>query len=98
MAEIRLKTDDPQAAIGIVHEALEKEAARLTYSLQVAERRLVSFENKYNIPSEEFINEWSSEDLEGGDMEYVEWAGEVKLASRLKERLETLKGIQHEPS
>ena len=47
--------------------------------------------------SEKFINEWSSEDLEDGDMEYVEWAGEFKLASRLEERLGTLKNIEHEP-
>ncbi len=98
MSEIRLKTDDPQEATIILHEALEKEASRLTYSLQLAKRRLSKFERKYNVTSEKFINEWSSEDLEDGDMEYVEWAGEFKLASRLEERLGTLKNIEHETS
>jgi hypothetical protein len=98
MSEIRLKTDDRQKATIILHEALEKEASRLTYSLQLAKRRLAKFERKYNVTSEKFINEWSSEDLEDGDMEYVEWAGEFKLASRLEERLGTLKNIEHETS
>ena len=40
-------------------------------------------------------NEWSAEDLKGEDMEYVEWAGEYQLFSRLNERLEVLESIEN---
>lgn len=98
MSEIRLKTNRPDQATRIVKEALATEALRLSYSLQLARKRLAKFEKKYNISSEKFMSEWTAEDLEGRDMEYVEWAGEFELASRLNDRLTTLKNIEHVPS
>lgn len=95
MPEIILKTDMPDKAARILIEALETESFRLKYSLQLAKKRLTKFEKKYKISSEKFINEWSAEDLDGKDFEYVEWAGEYKLAKRLNERLTALKSIQH---
>jgi hypothetical protein len=95
MDEIILKTKDPDKAAGILFEALETEAKRLQYSLNIAKKRLKKFERKYNISSDKFIAEWSAEDLKGQDMEYVEWAGEYQLALRLNERLFALKGIEN---
>ena len=95
MPEIILKTDMPDKATKILLEALETESFRLKYSMQLAERRLSKFEKKYKVSSEKFINEWCAEDMEGQDLEYVEWAGEYKLAIRLNERLTALKSIHH---
>ena len=95
MPKIILKTDMPDKAAKVLIEALETESFRLKYSLQLAKKRLTKFEKKYKISSEKFINEWSAEDLDGKDFEYVEWAGEYKLAKRLNERLTALKSIQH---
>jgi len=95
MPKIILKTDMPDKAAKVLIEALETESFRLKYSVQLAKKRLSKFEKKYKISSEKFINEWSAEDLDGKDFEYVEWAGEYKLAKRLNERLTALKSIQH---
>jgi hypothetical protein len=95
MAEIILKTKEPDKAAGILFEALDLEAKRLQYSLSLAKNRLTNFERKYNISSDKFIAEWSAEDLKGQDMEYIEWAGEYQLALRLSERLLALKGIEN---
>lgn len=95
MPEIILKTDMPDKAARILIEALETESFRLKYSVQLAKKRLSKFEKKYKISSEQFINEWCAEDLDGKDFEYVEWAGEYKLAKSLNERLTALKSIQH---
>jgi len=95
MPEIILKTDMPDKAARVLIEALETESFRLKYSVQLAKKRLSKFEKKYKISSEKFINEWSAEDLDGKDFEYVEWAGEYKLAKCLNERLTALKSIQH---
>ena len=40
-------------------------------------------------------SEWSAEDLEDKDLEYVEWAGEYQLASRLHDRLATIASIEY---
>ena len=95
MAEIILKTSKPAKAADILKEALAIEASRLKYSLNLAKKRLKRFETKYNISSEKFINEWSAEDLKGEDLEYVEWAGEYQLFSRLNERLVILESIEN---
>ena len=95
MAEIILKTNNPDKAAIFLQEALEIETSRLRYSLELAKKRLSKFEKKYNISSEIFMRDWAAEDLEGEDMEYVEWAGEFELALRLKDRLTTLTSIEH---
>jgi len=98
MGQIILRTNTPEKASDILKEALTTEASRLKYSLNLARKRLKRFENKYNISSEEFINKWASEDLKGKDLEYVEWAGEYHLFSRLNERLAVLESIENVPS
>ena len=95
MGEIVLKTDRPDKAAEVLKEALEIETLRLKYSLNLARRRLKRFEARYNISSKKFMNEWSAEDLKGRDLEYVEWAGEYQLFSRLNERLAVLKSIEN---
>lgn len=95
MAEIILKTDTPDKAAEVLKEALETEALRLKYNLNLAKKRLKKFEIKYNVSSEKFINEWSAEDLKGKHLEYVEWAGEYQLFSRINERLVVLNSIEN---
>ena len=95
MAKIILKTNVPDKAAKFLSEALETETLRLKYSMKLAKRRLSRFEKKYNIASKKFMEEWSAEDLEGRDLEYVEWAGEYNFTKRLNERLSALKSIEH---
>jgi hypothetical protein len=95
MADIILKSNTPAEAADILKDALALEASRLKYSLNLAQKRMKRFETKYNVSSEKFINEWSAEDLKGKDLEYVEWAGEYQLFSRLNERLAVLENIEN---
>ena len=95
MTDIIMKSDKAEKAAEILRDALIAEQSRLNYSLELARKRLLKFEKKYGVSSEIFIREWSAEDLEGKDLEYVEWAGEFKLASRLHDRLETIASIEY---
>jgi hypothetical protein len=81
MAEVILKTNEPDKVSEILKDALEIEKSRV--------------EQKYNISSEKFISQWASEDLENSDLEYVEWAGEYQFALTLNERLTALKSIEY---
>ena len=95
MAEIILETNKPDKASEIVKEVLEREKYRIKHSLNLANDKLKKFEKKYNVSSREFISRWSADDLRGGDMEYVEWAGEYRFSLTLNERLDALQSIKY---
>jgi len=81
--------------LSLIRSAVEGEMARLELALKLARERLVPFEQKYGVTSEHFISEMAAEDLEGGDDEYVRWAGEYRLMRRLQEKLQRLREISY---
>ncbi len=52
---------------------------RLRSGIERTKRRLTTFEARYGVDSARFLREMTAEDLVGGDLEYVEWAGEARL-------------------
>ncbi len=95
MSELVIQTDNPEKAAVVLKEAIELEKNRIKYGLRLTRDRMKKFERRYSVSSEQFIREWSAEDLKGGDLEYVEWAGEYKMAVNLKDRLDTLQSLKH---
>ncbi len=77
----------------LLRSAIESEIANLELGLKLAVKRLTPFEKKYGVSSEHFITEMTAENMENGDDEYVQWAGEYKLMQRLREKLRKLKEI-----
>lgn len=73
-----------------VQAILESYQVRLRASIKRTRRRLARFEERYAISTDRFLVEMTAEDLEGGDWEYVEWAGEAKLLAGLQAELEEL--------
>ncbi len=80
----------------LVKSAIEAEIVKYELSLEMANKRLIPFEKKYNVTSEYFINHLTAEDLDAGDDEYVQWAGEYKLKQRLEIKLRQLKDIEYD--
>ncbi|HLF88204.1 MAG TPA: hypothetical protein VI451_04610 [Anaerolineales bacterium] len=78
----------------LVRQAVERERARLELALELARKRLKPFEQKYGVSSQTFMQEMAAEDLEGGDQEYVRWAGEFILMERLADKLAQLQEIR----
>ncbi|MFB2975527.1 hypothetical protein [Microseira sp. BLCC-F43] len=95
MAEIIVKSTEPEKALVMLKDAIAKKIARLEHSRKVTKEKLEKFEKKYNVTSEQFIKEWAAEDLEGKDMEYVEWAGEYHCLVNLEEDLNILKSLEY---
>jgi hypothetical protein len=89
-------TSASDEALHLVCAAVASKIARLELALEMemAHKRLKPFEEKYGVTSEQFMAEMAAKDLEGGDDEYVQWAGEYKLMCDLKEKLTQLKEIQ----
>jgi len=77
----------------LVRSAIDSEIAKLQLALQVAQKRLLPFEEKYGVSSTYFATEMAAEDLTGGDDEYVRWAGEYRLMERLRGKLQKLSEV-----
>ena len=73
-----------------VVQALEAYKARLRASIARTRRRLAEFEAHYGVDTAHFLRKMTAEDLAGGDLEYVEWAGEAKLLVGLEAELREL--------
>ena len=87
---------DAEAILPLVRAAVESEIARLEMALNMALKRLRPFEEKYGVSSHHFLTQMAAEDLEGGDDEYVCWAGEYKLMQRLQDKLRRMQTINYQ--
>jgi len=88
-------TSDQQYALPIIQSAIVEKVKRIEIGLRKTEQEIQKFETKYHIPSEQFINHYTAEDLEGGDDEYVSWMGELKLQQAIWEELQLLQNIEY---
>ena len=77
-------------------QAIESYKARLQASIERTQRPLVQFEQRYGVDTAHFLQQMAAEDLEGGDLEYVEWAGESKLLEGLEAELTELEHARYQ--
>lgn len=75
-----------------VLQAIETYKRRLQTGIARSMRHLAQFEQQYGVDTAYFLREMAAEDLTGGDLEYVEWAGEAKLLEGL---VDELKGLEY---
>jgi hypothetical protein len=94
MITVHLEPPQNKQVLYLVESAVQGEIARLELGLELAKKRVAPFEAKYGIASEKFVATWTAEDLQGGDDEYVQWAGEFKLMQRLEQKLKQLKDLR----
>ena len=76
----------PQAVLS----ALENYKAQLRTSAGELRQRLREFEQRHGVSTEHFLSAMAAEDLAGGDMEYVQWAGHAKLLRGVEAELDEL--------
>ena len=79
----------------IIKIAISSEIKRLEIGLNRTNKEIRKFEEKYRTSSEIFVKEFTSEDLSGGDDEYIVWSGELKLRDSIIEEIEKLKDIEY---
>lgn len=91
--EMVIEVADTQAA-QTVQRALEGYQARLRASILRTRRRLAVFEERYSVSTTRFLEDMTAEDLQGGDLEYVEWAGEAGLLRGLEVELSELENAR----
>lgn len=95
MINLRIQSDSRDNALELISSAIAAETARLELGLKATERHIRAFEERYHTDSDTFLRKLGAEDLEGGDKEYVAWAGELNLRQRIAAQLESLKSIRY---
>lgn len=92
--EIKSDTKDSELVKNLVQTAINSEIKNLQRSLNKTNKIVAEFEAKYQISSDFFLTNYTAEDLEGGDAEYIHWLGEIKIQENLTKSLEKLKEIE----
>ena len=97
MLQLQIKSDLPdiENIQNLIKTAIESEIKNLQRSLSKTNQILLKFEEKYQVSSDFFINHWTAEGLEGGDDEYVSWAGEIQIKHKLINALQKLETIEY---
>ncbi|MCW1970239.1 MAG: hypothetical protein KIH69_019175 [Anaerolineae bacterium] len=62
-------------------------AQYLQNSVARTQRKLHLFEQRYQFSTAQLLAEKTADDLSGGDIDYIEWAGEAKILEGLNEEL-----------
>jgi hypothetical protein len=87
-----------RGSVQIVVQALEVYKERLRASITRTKRRLATFEVRYRVDTTHFLHDMTVEDLQGGDLEYVEWGGEAKSLEGLEAELRELEHASYHVS
>ncbi len=79
-----------EQGVQAVLQAIKAYKTRLRSSIKRGTRRLMKFEKRYGVDTTHFLHTIPAEDLEDGDLEYIEWAGEARLLDSLQTELSEL--------
>ncbi len=79
-----------ESSLRPVREAIEQQHISLQHAFERTERKLQEFEQRYNVATAYFLEAMTAEDLRGGDLEYVEWAGEAQMLTSLQNDIAAL--------
>ena len=90
-----IELNNPASARTVV-EALEIYKRRLRAGIERTREKLITFEDRYRVDTSYFLRAMTAEDLEGGDLEYVEWVGEARFLESLKEELVELDDARYQ--
>lgn len=82
--------------VQVVVQALESYKERLRSGIDRTKRLLSRFEETYGVSTAHFLKDTAAEDLAGGDLEYVQWAGEAQLLNRLEAELRELENARYQ--
>jgi len=77
----------------LVESALRSEMKMLEIGLKRTEERLQTFEDRFGMSSDEFYSRLCNDELEE-TLDFIEWTGEYKTLSLLREKYQALKDIE----
>ena len=94
MSKLKIVSDKEDIS-DIIKSAISTEIKRLEIGLNKTNKEIKRFEYEYKIDSKLFLAQFTAEDLNGGDDEYIRWTGELKIRERILEDLKKLRDIEY---
>lgn len=61
--------------IPVIQDAIAARIKRTEIGFQKTEKEIQKFEKQYHISSDDFLTAYTSDDLSGGDEDYISWMG-----------------------
>lgn len=95
MTDLRLVSTRKRQLKPLVEAAIANELRLLEAGVRRTEQRLLEFEEKYSLGTQKFISRYENDELEE-TMDFDEWIGEFRMLTRLREKVDTLRGIRFE--
>jgi len=95
MSELTLVSTHKWPLKPLVQAALENELRLLEAGTRRTEKRLDQFEAKYRLSTVDFIRKYENDEL-AESLDFAEWVGEYRMLARLREKMETLRGVNFE--
>jgi len=93
MAEIVIRTGKPESVMPVLDSAIRNQLKLLKTSINRTKKRISSFEQKYNMSTEQFMQKIRA-GMDDDNLDYVEWIGETKILKRLEEEYKELEGLR----
>lgn len=84
MAELKLRSKDPDSLRRIIQSALSERLESVKAGIKKTEERLQEFETKYHLSTEEFIARFNNNEL-SHSFDFDEWIGESKMLTHLQQ-------------
>jgi len=95
MAEIVIRTGKPESIMPVLDSAIRNQLKLLKTSINRTKSRISSFEQKYNMSTEQFMQK-IREGMDNDNLDFVEWIGETKILKRLEDSAPTLEEVLKE--
>jgi hypothetical protein len=77
----------------LVESALTNEARLLEAAIHQTEGRIRNFEEKYDLSTADFLQRFAQNEFQH-TFDFDDWIGESRMLARLREKLETVRGIK----
>ncbi|AUB41958.1 hypothetical protein COO91_09770 (plasmid) [Nostoc flagelliforme CCNUN1] len=92
MAELKLRSKDPDSLRRIIQSALSERLQSVTAGIKRTEERIHEFETKYQLSTEDFITQFNNDEL-SHNFDFDEWIGEARMLAHLQQTKESREEI-----
>ncbi len=89
MAELKLRTKNPESLKRIIQSALSERLQSVNAGIKATQRRLQEFETKYQLSTEEFITRFNNDEF-AHSFDFDEWSGEYRMLTHLQQTKESI--------
>jgi hypothetical protein len=91
--QVVVTTDAAVALKPLLESAIQSELRMLDLGLARTAERLRAFETQYGLTSEEFAHRFETGEV-NENLDFIEWAGEIKTARLLQNQRQALQSVQ----